>query len=250
MKKITFVLSVIIVSLLYIHDIAPAQDMPIKNTPEPLKVAESKQESEKRCFSNMRDIRNSVMIYQMENAARKVTLEELISKQYIKKTDAINCPVYRNNPYLLDWTGNNTFVLKCPSHKKTFDEMMELYGNDSQNRIKASNHKQSARPLASLLSAPVKNAASPDADAANAPQSQISGSASISSANPFTEKFIGSLNLLKAVKDGNAGSVKKLLSKGFSGEIRDADGKTILQIATEKGYVEIADMLRNAGYTK
>lgn len=54
-------------------------------------------------------------------------------------------------------------------------------------------------------------------------------------------------HLSTAVSGGHAGIVRLLLQAGINPNFRDSEKKTALNIAEEKGFTEIADMLRKAG---
>jgi len=218
----------------------------------PPKPIESPADGERRCLAAMRYVCCGVELYLMDNpGCAKISIDELVSKKAIKEARLIKCPAFPDMAYILEWSAPAKFDIKCPGHGKNLDEMIKLVEKSPAKFAKATSEisisSKPPKPPMPKPPAPVwKNKAA-------VPVKTATGKVNYSKyegTDPFMAKLGRSTNLLTAVKNGDVESAKEFIREGVSTDIRNEEGKTILQIATEKGYTEIADMLRAAGHTR
>ena len=181
----------------------------------------------------MREIENGVNLYLMENpGASDVTIGMLVEKKYIAPKTALKCPVFPDKFYTLEWSGGGSFKLFCHGHGKDIKQLKAIYGK-----------KQVKKSAADMQSAQTqKQAVTP------AQSTQPAGVTDDKGQKAFYE-IVRHGSLMEALAKGDLVRAKALIKEGVAKNI-SPDGKTALQLAKEKGYSEIVDMLHRAGHTK
>jgi hypothetical protein len=190
---------------------------------------------EQNCFKEMREIENGVNLYLMENpGASDITIGTLVEKKYIAPKTALKCPVFPDKFYALEWSGGGSFKLFCPGHGKDIKQLKAIYGK-----------KQVKKSAADMQSAQTQKQAA----AVTPAQSTQPADVTDDKGQKAFYEIVRHGSLMESLAKGDLVRAKALIKEGVAKNI-SPDGKTALQLAKEKGYSEIVDMLHRAGHTK